>query len=515
MIILYRRRVLLLKAYVAVALVIAMVLSPLALSFIPLLLLAWCMYLWWRPITAIFDLMTDYFTFFAVALLFTAAAGDFLAFIIALPVLVLINHSLEQAAPTLSYRETRYVRYPTTVGITLISILLAVLVVSLLLGSLSLLLASIALLVYFGLIGMVIVRRLPVEPVAMAPIQQRMVAGTEEILHVKLTKRTNIGGRLFLESPDEWVRVSPRVLSFKEKELVIGLSLSPTLSGPSLVRLETYATDRWGLTQVRFILEPVQLHVIPRARYAVWLANKYLAETKVGALPLVSNVSAIKSVYGLRRGVEYYGNQLYQPGDSLKNIDWKHSIKYNELVTKEFTEFHGQPAVILINLAVNSAEEADKLAYKTVVTAISLAAENIPAALAAYNHEGVRLITNVLQPQELVTRSLRVVTEIVTVGSQTKYLNPPDVSRLVANMSRLRSVESGASRVMLALLQLEYRNLVSEAGQNPASRALSAVFARVDRQANIVVISQRNHDAEAISFNMFSFARKGNAVITV
>ncbi|HEY78253.1 MAG TPA: DUF58 domain-containing protein [Dehalococcoidia bacterium] len=499
----------------AVALVIATVLSPLAFSFIPILLLAWCLYLWWRPITAVFDLMTEYFTFFAVALLFTAPAGNFFAFLIALPVLVLINHGLEQVAPTLSYRETRYVRYPTTIGITLISILAAVLVVSLLLGSLSLLLASIALLVYFGLIGTVIVRRLPVEPVAMAPIQQRMVAGTEELLHVKLNKRTNVGGRLFLESPDEWVRVSPKMLSLGDKELVIGVSLSPTLSGPSLVGLEAYATDRWGLTQVRFTFEPVQLHVIPRAQYAAWLANKYLAETKVGALPLVSNVSEIKSVYGLRRGVEYYGNQLYQPGDSLKNIDWKHSIKYNELITKEFAEFHGQSAIILINLAVGNAEEADNLAYKTVVTAISLAAEGIPAALAAYNHEGVRLVTTVLQPQELVTRSLQVVREIVTVESRLKYLNPTDVTRLVANMSRLRSVESEASRVMLELLRLEYKNLASEARQNPASRALSAVFARVDKQANIVVISQRNHDAGAISFNMFSFARKGNAVITV
>jgi hypothetical protein len=515
MIIIHRRRVVLLKAYVAVALVIATVLSPLTLSFIPVLLLAWCLYLWWRPITAVFDLMTEYFTFFAVALLFTAPAGNFFAFLIALPVLLLINHGLEQVAPTIAYRRTRHARYPTTIGITLISILAAVLLVSLLLGSLSLLLAGIALLAYFGLIAVVIARRLPIRPVEAARIQQRMVAGTEELLHIKLTKRTTVGGRLFFESPDAWVRVSPKVLSLGEKALVVGLSLSPMLSGPSLVRLEAYATDRWGLAQVKFTLEPVQLHVIPRAQYAVWLANKYLAETKAGALPLISNVSAVKSVYGLRKGVEYYGNQLYQPGDSLKNIDWKHSIKYNELITKEFTEFHGQSAVILINLAVSSAEEADKLAYKTVVTAISLAAENIPAALAAYNHEGTKLVTTVLQPQELVRRSLQVVREIVTVESQMKYLNPPDVTRLVANMSRLRSVESEASRVMLELLQLEYKNLASEAGRNPATKALSAVFGRVDKQANIVVISQRNHDAGAVSFNMFNFTRKGNAVITV
>jgi uncharacterized protein (DUF58 family) len=515
MIILHRRRVVLLKAYVAVALVIATVLSPLTLSFIPVLLLAWCLYLWWRPITAVFDLMTEYFTFFAIVLLFTTPVGNFFAFLIALPVLLLVNHGLEQVAPTLAYRETRHVRYPTDIGVTLISILVAVLVVSLLLGSLSLLLACIALLVYFGLIVVLIARRLPVKPLEAARIQQRMVAGTEEHLFIKLTARTDVGGLLFFKSPDEWFRVRPKILSFKAKELVIGVSLSPTLSGPSLIRLEAYATDRWGLTQVKFTLEPVELYVIPRARYAVWLANKYLAETKAGALPLISNVSAIRPVYGLRRGVEYYGSQLYQPGDSLKSIDWKHSIKYNELITREFTEFHGQSAVILVNLAVGDAEEADKLAYKMVVTAISLAAENIPAALAAYDHKGVRLTTAVLQPQELVLKSLQVAREIVTVENQMKYLNPPDVTRLVANISRVRSVESKASSVMVQLLQMEYKNLASGAGQNPATRALAEVFTRVDRQANIIIISHRNHDAEAIAFNTFRLARQGNAVITV
>jgi uncharacterized protein (DUF58 family) len=515
MIIIYSRRVLLMKAYVAVALVIATILSPLALSFIPVLLLAWWLYLWWRPITAIFDLITDYFTFFAVVLLFTAPAGNFFSVLIALPVLLLVNNGLEQVAPTLTYHETRQVRRPTATGITLVAILMAVLLVSLLLGSLSLLLASIALLIYFGLVGVVIVRRLPAKPVEDTRVQQRMVAGTEEHLSIKLKAHTGVGGLLFVKSPYEWLRVRPKILSFKERELVIGASLSPTLSGPSLIRLEAYATDRWGLTQVKFTLEPIELYVIPRARYAVWLANKYLAETRVGALPLISNVSAIRPVYGLRRGVEYYGSQLYQPGDSLKNIDWKHSIKYNELITKEFTEFHGQSAVILLNLAVSNAEEADELAYKAVVAAISLAAENIPAALAAYDHTGVKLTTAVLQPQELVLKSLQVVREIVTVENRMRYLNPPDVTRLVANISRMRSVESKASSVMVQLLQMEYKNLASGAGQNPATRALTEVFARVDPQANIIIISHRNHDAEAIAFNTFRLARQGNAVITV
>jgi len=40
-------------------------------------------------------------------------------------------------------------------------------------------------------------------------------------------------------------------------------------------------------------------------------------------------------------------------------------VKYNKLISKEFVEFHGQPAVLLINLAAADAEEADELAQRS------------------------------------------------------------------------------------------------------------------------------------------------------
>ena len=217
----------------------------------------------------------------------------------------------------------------------------------------------------------------------------------------------------------------------------------------------------------------------------------------------------------MRRGVEYYGSQLYQPGDSLKDIDWKHSLKYNELISKEFTEFHGQPAIILINLAVGSAEEADKLAYNIIATAISLAQEDIPTSLAAYDHEGVKITTTALQQRQLILQSLRVAQEMVTFINPVKYLSPPDVGRLRANISRIRLAEGKAARVLLELLQLEYKNLNNAARINPATRALAEAFIKVDKNSNVVVISHRNHDAEALAFSTFSLTRKGNAVIAV
>ena len=96
-----------------------------------------------------------------------------------------------------------------------------------------------------------------------------------------------------------------------------------------------------------------------------------------------------------------------------------------------------------------------------------------------------------------------------------KYLNPPDVARLRANISRIRFAESKASEVLAQLLQLEYKNLNNTARLNPTTKALTEVFTKVDKQSSIVIISHHNHDAEALAFNTFSFARKGNAIITV
>ncbi len=513
---LYSRSVVVfLRIYVVIVLIIATILSPLALSFVPILLLVWCLYLWRWPISAIVKLLTEYFVFFAVVLFFTSSVGPFFSLLISLPVLLLNNHDLEETSETLVLRDTRYVRSPTGVSLTLLLVAVAVLGVSLLLGSLSLLLASATVIIYLGILGAVVFRRLPVKPVEETQVQHRMLAGSEEDLYVKLTAKTRIGGSLFLESPYDWLKVSPNILSLKEDNPVIKVSLSPSLSGPSIIKLKAHATDRWGLIQTRFELGLIRLYVIPRARYAFWLAKRYLAETKPGALPFISNIEALKAIYGLRRGVEYYGSQLYQPGDSLKNIDWKHSLKYNQLITKEFAEFHGQPAIILINLAVGDAEEADKLAYNIIATAISLAQENIPAALAAYDHEGVKVTTPMLQPRQLLLKSLQVAQEMVTFINPVKYLNPPDVVKLRANIARIRFSKSQASEVLGQLLQLEYQNLNNAARLSPVTKALAQAFAKVDKQSNIVVISHRNHDAEALAFTTFSLTEKGNAVITV
>ena len=135
-------RNLLLRAYIVVALAIASALTPLVFSFVPVLLLLLYLYLWRWRISVALCLLTDCYMFLAIAGLLAPAAGPFLSLVIALPALIQVTFRLTDAAKLLSPEESRFVRGPTGVYLILIAAAASTLAISLLLGSLSLLLAG-------------------------------------------------------------------------------------------------------------------------------------------------------------------------------------------------------------------------------------------------------------------------------------------------------------------------------------------------------------------------------------
>ena len=85
---------LILKIYTAAALIAAAVRSPLALAFVPIVLLVWFLYQWRWPLSQLIDFLTQFFLFFAVCLLFSPLVGPYFALLIALPLIVLIDLKL-------------------------------------------------------------------------------------------------------------------------------------------------------------------------------------------------------------------------------------------------------------------------------------------------------------------------------------------------------------------------------------------------------------------------------------
>ncbi|MDD5288565.1 MAG: DUF58 domain-containing protein [Dehalococcoidales bacterium] len=506
----------LLKAYVVIGLVLVAIFSTPTLSFIPSLMAAAYLFFWWRPLRALINLIADFFMFFGFSILFSPVTGSYYAVLISLPVLVLLIRDLETTAVSIPHQKIKYQRYLTRVGIALPLITVLMFIIAVLFSNLALLLNSCIAFAYLATLTVIAFLNTPIKPLTGNPIHQRMVAGSKATVTVTFTDNTRLGGSITLESPVEWLTIKPDIISLDKKEVKVENTLSPPLSGPSSIELRGIIFDRWGLTQTKFEVKSMTLHVIPRARYAEWLAKRYLTETKAGMLPLISTVGSLRPLYGLRAGVEYYGSQLYQPGDSIKNIDWKRSIKYNKLISKEFAEFRGQPVIMLVNLAVGDAEEADEQAYKTIVAALSLAGEQIPTSIAGYDHEDVRIVTNSLQPRLLVTRSLEMIKEIKQIGKPVKYLGQADIRRLRANVKRLNAGQSEGALALAQLLRIEYKVLKNRAQSNPATRSLAIAFEKNrDQRATIIVISQMNHDAEAVMFGAIGHENKGSSVLII
>ena len=117
--------------------------------------------------------------------------------------------------------------------------------------------------------------------------------------------------------------------------------------------------------------------------------------------------------------------------------------------------------------------------------------------------------------QELVVRSLEIVKEIITRESATKSLNPPDVSRLRANIRRLNDIENRPAEALRDLLQVEFKSLSLNAKSSPCTAALNEVMTKMNQQSTVIVISNQNHDVEALAFNLHALTRKGNTVISI
>jgi len=504
-----------LKIYTAGALLAAVFVSPVSFSFVPAMLFVWYLVEWRRHYSALTDILTQFFIYFAIGVLYSPVVGTWLGLAISLPVLPILDKALENNSKTAAFNENKPGRGFTNISLVSLIIVLSTFGVAAFAGSATLTASDSVVTMYLAFIIVYSWRHFPPVPVKYEETFLRSVAGKSERLQIRLESASSSGGSFRLRAPYEWLRLSPAPLFFRDNKWSLDISLTPQLNGPALLSFEGSAVDRWGMIKSRFNIQPLSLLIIPRARYAEWLAQKYLAGTSTGTISALSNLSGVKSLFGLRRGVEYYGSQTYQAGDSLKNIDWKHSIKFNELISKEFVEPHGRPAILLANVIARDSNEADKLAYDFMVAAISLAHEGIPTSLAAYDEKNVLLTTRPLKDAQLVVHAMQLVKLIRITGNPQRYLNPPDMRRLRSSLTRLRRISKGPSAVLAEILGIEYDSLSTNARFHACSIALAEVKSKTNERCTVVSISGRNHDAEALEFNSYILEKTGAPIVEI
>ena len=429
------------------------------------------------------------------------------------PVIYLLDNNLRQNARhsrPFARRGTKGRRI-TNVSGALIASILVILIISFILGNTTLLFTDIIFALYLLGILVRVMLAIPLQPFDAPDTLKRVIAGTTVDIPLEVINKASLNIHASVRPADSWGKVAPDSFTLNRGKTRLTLAFTPPKAGLLRPQFNISVIDPWGLTLLNQLLEPIELHVIPRARYAEWLARKYLQQTGTGVIAVATMPP--EAVKIPKRGIEYFDSRTYQPGDQLRDIDWKHTIKLNQLIVKEFIEAGEQAAIIAVNLSVADAEEADKLAFNLITTALTLAREDIPAALAAYNHQRVVLTTAVTDPREILNLALSLVKDITLVEPTKRHLEPPDIARLKRNITQLKRAKSEPAQQLLGMLDFEYRAMEKSAKNHPATIALSSVTANVPPPAMIVMVSQLNHDAEALLITAEKLAKREFATL--
>ena len=438
-------------------------------------------------------------------LVFTPAAV--VAVVACLPVLLLLDGALAGAASrVLLAGRSIPGRTPTRLTYAVLVVALGAVLAAFVVLRPVLFLAGAVLLLYLGVSLLRAGRAVPPRVIAVAEVTRRVLAGETVRLELRVASRSGRAVLARVDTGQEWLKVTPARFGLDAAGTVLAVTVTPPLAGPARPALRFTVTDLRGLLCHGEVAGPVTLEVIPRARYAEWLARRYLEQTGGGA----AGVEAFSAPAQARRhGTEYLDSRAYQPGDELRRIDWKHTIKLGELTVKEFVEAGGQTAILAVDLVAATAEEADRLAYDAITTTLTLARENIPVALAAYDEHDVVLASGVLVPEVAVAQALRLVKSIRLVPLPRRYLQPADAGRLRRSLALLGQAESRPARLLHEVLQLEYRGLEEAARGSPAARALARVTRNIPLPAAVVLISHLNHNAGVISVLRERLQRRG------
>lgn len=352
--------------------------------------------------------------------------------------------------------------------------------------------------------------RIPPRFLAARPVSVRVLARDTIEAAPLISSRARTPLWVILQEPFGWTKIAPLQFSLDGRDPQIGVRLTPPLAGPSTVRATAAAVDAWGLTVAYQEVDLVRLRVIPRARYAAWLARRYLEQARGGAL--TAAVSAGDRAGGVRRGTEYYGARNYEPGDVLRDVFWKKTLKLSQLVVKDRRDEHGEAVIVVANLAATDPDEADTLAYNLLMSALTLAQDGVPLAYAAYTAAGVVAATGPLAQRAAVRYALELIESIQVAPIPARVLHAPEVTRLRRNIARLVSSRAEPAMRLARILTFEHMALLQRAQAHPATAALRATIARLQPPAAVLVVS-RMREADVLEMMLERLGEKGYRVI--
>ncbi|MCW4029798.1 MAG: DUF58 domain-containing protein [Candidatus Bathyarchaeota archaeon] len=504
---------LILKIYFVIVLLGGTLVSPLPLFGLALALLLLQVYTAAKPPQPSANIAITIATLIFAPLTLTMLVGEWAAVLFILPGIELLDLNL-QANKTSPSAFSKVPRRATTVSKTLVATLAVAFLAALTLQNITLLLAAFVVLIYLAAILGYSLHKIPLNPLKETNTWNRIIVGNTANNHTKITSKTSLPLTATLTSTEPWVVVEPKKLIFtNQTPEKISLTYTPPLAGPSSLQLQAITLDPRGLLQHNQTLEPLSLHIIPRAKYARWLAEKYLKQTTSGTT--TAAILLPRALKTAKQGIEYFGNRLYSPGDRLRDVDWKHTIMLNELITKEFTGAQGQPNIIVADLMVNDAEGADQLAYNMVMAALTSAMAALPAGLAVYNQKKVIAATPPEEPAETLKKTLNITQKIVVQDPPLKLTKPPELVIIKKTIRDLNQTQTQPAQKLAEMMQFEYEAIFNSAKTHPAMQALNRAISKTPPPATLTVVSKFGYDADALIVSLELLKNRGYGNIRV
>ncbi len=377
--------------------------------------------------------------------------------------------------------------------------------------------SSSALLCGCGLLGLLLggaalvaVRRLRGGPLCVDAASASVVVGKPVKARVPVVSRDRLRVHVWLGSVAGGVVVTPERFSLESSSATLTVEVTPSLGGPTVIRVVSVVSDGWGLLCVRQELTVLHIDVIPRARVARRAARVFLeGGGNASGLSTPALSGAVRRFLSSRGGgVEYLSSRLYASGDRATDIDWKHTAKLQTLTVKTYADDSNQSGLLAVNLVVSDAEEADRLVYELLSAALTVAQMSLRCSIASYDEGEVHTLSAPLDGKELVKQALAVGRELVPGPRWSRVLKVVSLHDIALARARLQGVESDAGVGLWEILGLEEQALVGLVGAHPASSILETGRRRYS-PGWLVAISNMSHDAEAVATGIRKIERRG------
>lgn len=424
------------------------------------------------------------------------------------PTLAAVARALTGLAPTLMSTAAPARRTPSPLAQSLGMVLGAVMLLGVVPSStvlalsagIVLLLAAVMLLFEFVRLG----------PESLVAEQQELSARAGECVDIAVrfrSARRHARGYVYLSGEGDVNVRTPGPSSLQDGGGKALASLTPALGGPASVTLWASVADTLGLVHAGQRLTIAELNVIPRARVARWVVEEFL-EHRGGGVGMRALSGEAAGFVASQGGVEYVSSHAYAPGDSLQSIDWKHTARLQHLVVKSFDDSAKSPGVLLVNLSVMNADEADRLVYEFLSAALTVASISQSAAVAVYNQLGDHRLSPALDGRLLVRRALEDSARVHSAPAWRRESRALSAQDMEARLARVRRARGAVAPRLAVLLDLKERSLKADIEGTPVGALFREAARRVE-PAWCVAISPMHRDAEAVLTGLRWMERQG------